>query len=38
MRRRKEVEKRQESNFLGFRNFIAYIEMGEIKFKGDAYT
>lgn len=28
---------RSESNFIDFRDFIANMEMGDIKFKGDAY-
>lgn len=30
--------KRLESSFAGFRNFIAEIEMGDIKFKGESWT
>lgn len=29
---------RSESSFTDFRDFIADMEMGDIKFRGDAYT
>lgn len=37
-RKKKGGRHRQESRFLDFRNFIAGIRIGEIKFKGEMYT
>lgn len=30
--------RRQESSFWSFRNFIAYLEMREVKFRGKVFT
>lgn len=31
-------KRRQDGSFWGFRNFIANMKMGEVKFRGDVFT
>lgn len=35
---KKRGKRRQEGNFLSFRNFIGNIDMGEVKYRGDLRT